>query len=247
MIRIGHQAKLISHLGVNRILVCIADPLEHGRFTGIRPSDNKDAKVRVLGSEFRSFFHCHGQVGRCWRLISRRCALRSRSEHLLHAIEKTLGVFYSLRRALVGHVEEGRTAKICTCFSILNDMFIFSVEPLATQSKMLEYLVSRLLCLYIELLAFLMPPSFPTQMDPIKSDSVSSVASYLGWLKCHLKLADNPFEELLHQQVNRLRLVKVVQRRTEHEYLLAQINIHDDVHCFRVERSRGLQSTIHFG
>jgi len=56
MIRAGYQAKLISYLAVNRILLCITDPLEQRRFTSIRPTDNEDAEVRVLGSEFRSFF-----------------------------------------------------------------------------------------------------------------------------------------------------------------------------------------------
>ncbi len=57
----GYQAKLIFYLAVNWILLCIADPLEEGRFTSIRPTDNEDAEVGVRGSEFRSFFqvdHC---------------------------------------------------------------------------------------------------------------------------------------------------------------------------------------------
>ena len=45
----------ISYLAVNRILCCIADPLEHRRFTSIRPPDNEDTEVGVLGSDFRSF------------------------------------------------------------------------------------------------------------------------------------------------------------------------------------------------
>ena len=44
------------YLAVNRILPCLADPLEERRFTSIRPADNKDTEVGVLGSEFRSFF-----------------------------------------------------------------------------------------------------------------------------------------------------------------------------------------------
>ena len=51
-----YQAKRISYLAVNWILLCIADPLEQRRFTSIRPTDNEDAEVRVPGSEFRSFF-----------------------------------------------------------------------------------------------------------------------------------------------------------------------------------------------
>ena len=53
----GCQAKLVSYLAVNWILLCIADPLEQRRSTSIRPTDNKDAEV-----EFRSFF----RVG-CYR------------------------------------------------------------------------------------------------------------------------------------------------------------------------------------
>ena len=52
----GYQAKLISYLAVNWILLCIADSLEQRRFTSIRPTDNEDTEVGVLGSEFRSFF-----------------------------------------------------------------------------------------------------------------------------------------------------------------------------------------------
>jgi hypothetical protein len=47
---VGYQAKLISYLVVNRILLCIADPLEQRRFTSIRPTDNEDAKVGIFGS-----------------------------------------------------------------------------------------------------------------------------------------------------------------------------------------------------
>ena len=56
----GYQAKLISYLAVKWILHCVADPLEQRRFTSIRPTDNENAEVGVLSSEFRSFF----QVGR---------------------------------------------------------------------------------------------------------------------------------------------------------------------------------------
>jgi len=38
--------------------------------------------------------------------VARRRALRSQSEHLLEAIAKSLGVFGSLRRALVSHTDE---------------------------------------------------------------------------------------------------------------------------------------------
>jgi hypothetical protein len=58
--RVGYKVKRISYLTVNWILLGIADPLEQRRFTSIRPPDNKDTEVGVLGSEFRSFF----RVGR---------------------------------------------------------------------------------------------------------------------------------------------------------------------------------------
>jgi len=57
---VGYQAKRISYLAVNWILLCIADPLQQRRFTSICPPDNKDTEVGVLGPEFRSFF----RVGR---------------------------------------------------------------------------------------------------------------------------------------------------------------------------------------
>jgi len=46
----------ISYLAVNWILFCIADLLEQCCFTSIRPPNNEDVEVGVLGSEFRSFF-----------------------------------------------------------------------------------------------------------------------------------------------------------------------------------------------
>ena len=49
-IRVVYGAKLISYLGINWILVCIAYPLQHRGFASIRSSDNKDAEVRILGS-----------------------------------------------------------------------------------------------------------------------------------------------------------------------------------------------------
>jgi hypothetical protein len=54
MIRVRREAKHISYLAVNWILFCIADPLEQRCFTSIRPPDNEDTEVSVLGSEFRS-------------------------------------------------------------------------------------------------------------------------------------------------------------------------------------------------
>jgi hypothetical protein len=56
MMRVGYQAKQISYLAVNRILLCIADSLQQRRFTSIRPPDNEDTEVGVLGPEFRSLF-----------------------------------------------------------------------------------------------------------------------------------------------------------------------------------------------
>ena len=46
----------ISYLAVNWILLCIADPFEQRGFTSIRPPDNENTEVGVLGSESRSFF-----------------------------------------------------------------------------------------------------------------------------------------------------------------------------------------------
>jgi hypothetical protein len=53
---VGYQAKQISYLAVNWIFICIADPLEQCGFTSIRPPDNENTEVGVLGSEFCSFF-----------------------------------------------------------------------------------------------------------------------------------------------------------------------------------------------
>ena len=71
----------------------------------------------------------------CWCLISRKCGLRTRLEHI-HAIEKTLGLLKSvvgLRRAFVGHVDETR---ICACLSIL-DLFrsFLLMSPFSELSK----------------------------------------------------------------------------------------------------------------
>ncbi len=52
----GYQAGLISYSVVNRILLCIANPLKKCRFTSICPPDNEDAEVSVSGPEFRSFY-----------------------------------------------------------------------------------------------------------------------------------------------------------------------------------------------
>jgi len=59
--RVRSHDKPISHqvfvLVVNaRIFSCVAHPLEQRRFSSIRSTDNKDAKVAVFGSEFRSLF-----------------------------------------------------------------------------------------------------------------------------------------------------------------------------------------------
>jgi len=60
MMRARSHDKPIAHqvfaLVVNaRILSCVAHPLEQRRFPCICSTDNKDAKVAVFGSEFRSF------------------------------------------------------------------------------------------------------------------------------------------------------------------------------------------------
>ena len=52
----GYEAKRISYLAVNWMLLCNADPLQQRCFTGIRPPDNEDTEVGVLGPESRSFF-----------------------------------------------------------------------------------------------------------------------------------------------------------------------------------------------
>ena len=98
--RVGSQIKRIYYLAVNWILFCVADPLEQRRFTSIRPSDNEDTEVGVLGSEFRSFFRVDHSG--CWRQSTA-------SEQLLQAIAKSLqlGLFASLRHALVSHIDEG--------------------------------------------------------------------------------------------------------------------------------------------
>ena len=57
----GYKAKQIYYLAVTWIFLCITDPLEQRRFTSIRPPDNKDTEVGVLGSEFRSFFFWVGR------------------------------------------------------------------------------------------------------------------------------------------------------------------------------------------
>ncbi len=54
--RVRYQARWISYLAVNWILLCFADPLQQRRFTSIRPADNEDTEVGVLGPEIRSFF-----------------------------------------------------------------------------------------------------------------------------------------------------------------------------------------------
>jgi len=53
---VGYQVKSTYYLAVNWILLRIADPLEQRCFTSIRPPDNEDAEMGVLGSEFRGFF-----------------------------------------------------------------------------------------------------------------------------------------------------------------------------------------------
>jgi len=56
--RVGYKAASeghISYLSVNRILLCIADPLEQRRFTSICPPYNENTEVGVLDSESCSF------------------------------------------------------------------------------------------------------------------------------------------------------------------------------------------------
>ena len=98
-IRVLYQARLRSHLPVKWILFWIADPLEQGRFASIRPPDNEDAEVGVLGSEFCSFFWVGCQIG--WR------QRRFRSKHFLQAGEKTFGLD-DLRWVSVSHIDESR-------------------------------------------------------------------------------------------------------------------------------------------
>jgi len=50
------QAKWVCYLAINWVLICIADPLEQRCFPSIRPPDNEDTEMGVLGSDFRSFF-----------------------------------------------------------------------------------------------------------------------------------------------------------------------------------------------
>ena len=96
----GYEARPISYLAVDRVLLCITDPLEQGRFTGIRSTDNEDSKVRISGPKLCSFFpvDCH-----------RWCyTLRSPSKHFLQVFEKTSGLFSSLRRmlTLISHIDD---------------------------------------------------------------------------------------------------------------------------------------------
>jgi len=51
-----NEAHIVSYLTLNWILFCIADTLEQRCFTRIRPPDNENTEVGVLGSESRSFF-----------------------------------------------------------------------------------------------------------------------------------------------------------------------------------------------
>ena len=55
-IRVMHQAKRVCYLAVNWVLLCIADPLEQRCFPSIRPPDNENTEMGVLGSDFRSLF-----------------------------------------------------------------------------------------------------------------------------------------------------------------------------------------------
>ena len=88
-----YQAKLVTYPIINWILPCIADPLEQRRFPRICPTDNEDAEVGVFGSDSRNVL----PLGR---------ALRSKSEDLLHSIDKFPGLFDRLS-AFVSHMDAG--------------------------------------------------------------------------------------------------------------------------------------------
>ena len=88
-----YQAKLVTYPIINWILPCIADPLEQRRFPRFCSTDNEDAEVGVFGSDSRNVL----PLGR---------ALRSKSEDLLHSIDKFFGLFGSLS-AFVSHIDAG--------------------------------------------------------------------------------------------------------------------------------------------
>jgi len=79
---VGYEARPMSYLAVDRVLLCITDPLEQCRFPSVRPSNNEDPEVGIFGPKLCRFF----RVGRY-----RWCYTpRSQSKHCLQVFEKTL-------------------------------------------------------------------------------------------------------------------------------------------------------------
>jgi len=65
------------------------------------------SKSRRRSNGWRRSNNGRRSINRCRRMrAARRRALRSASENLLQAIAKSLGLFGSLRRALVSHIDE---------------------------------------------------------------------------------------------------------------------------------------------